>query len=225
MTGALTIARGGHVPAVHHGRFFSTLPAREFYPTPDSISPASTTPSTPPEQPSTPLPVEEPPELPKAIQPYFCLGFVVQDALVYLSDVSHIPEDVWALFVRGEGEGGSGADSARDTPGPPVFVLDCLRLQPHTSHLGIAEAVTVARRMGAQRTYLTGFGHEVSHDEYVTIGQAVGGKTKKEAQLTPTEKAALALVPPGEPIWVRPAFDGLQVYVSDDKQARDEEYD
>ena len=153
----------------------------------------------------------------KGVRPYLCLGFVIQDAVVYLSDVSHIPEDVWALFGRAKGRD-------RSCPVPPVFVLDCLRLQPHTSHLGIAEAITVARRMGAQRTYLTGFGHEVSHDEYVTVGENVGGKTKAEAQLTPTEKVALSLIPAGEPIWVRPAFDGLQVYVSDDKQVRDGAY-
>lgn len=107
---------------------------------------------------------------------------------------------------------------------PPVFVLDCLRLQPHTSHLGIAEAITVARRMGAARTYLTGFGHEVSHDEYVSITETVGGKTPDEAQLTPTERAALALVPPGDAIWVRPAYDGLRVFVSGDKEVQDETY-
>jgi phosphoribosyl 1,2-cyclic phosphodiesterase len=202
---------------VHHGRFFSTLPARDFYPTPTSLSPASTNPSTPPLQPSTPLPIEDISELGKAIQPYLCLGFIVQDAVVYLSDVSHIPEDIWAMFGRAKG-----ADQTQ--PVPPVFVLDCLRLQPHTSHLGVAESVAVARRMGAQRTYLTGFGHEVSHDEYVTVSESVGGKTKAEAELTPTEKEALSLISPGEPIWVRPAFDGLRVFVSSDKQVRDDTY-
>ncbi|EKM60808.1 uncharacterized protein PHACADRAFT_246965 [Phanerochaete carnosa HHB-10118-sp] len=204
--------------AVHHGRFFSTLPAREFYPTPTSLSPASTNPSTPPQQPSTPLPIEEPIEAKQTIQPYLCLGFVIQDAIVYLSDVSHVPEDVWAMFGRAQNQ-----DCAQAVP--PVFVLDCLRLEPHTSHLGIAEAMTVARRMGAARTYLTGFGHEVSHDEYVSITEAAGGKALDEAQLTPTEREALALVPEGESIWVRPAFDGLRVFVSGDKEVQDEAYD
>lgn len=166
-------------------------------------------------------PVE--PSIPDQIQPYFCLGFIIQDAVVYLSDVSHIPEDIWALFGRGN-------DGRRSRVGsvpavPPVFILDCLRLQPHTSHLGIAEAVAVARRMKAKRTYLTGFGHEVSHDEYVTITLALSGKMKPEHALTSTERAALALVPEGDSLWIRPAFDGLRLFVSDEKEVMDEEYD
>ena len=79
--------------------------------------------------------------------------------------------------------------------------------------------------MGAQRTYLTGFGHEVSHDEYVTITEAVSsGNTKRKSPLTAVEKQGLGMIPEGEAVWVRPAFDGLQVFVSEDQEARDEEY-
>lgn len=119
---------------------------------------------------------------------------------------------------------GRSEDDDQQNAVPPVFVLDCLRLQPHTSHLGIADAVAVARRMGSQRTYLTGFAHEVSHDEYVTITEAIGGRVKPDHRLTSTEKQGLALVSGGEPIWVRPAYDGLRVFVSDDMSVADEEY-
>lgn len=119
---------------------------------------------------------------------------------------------------------GRSEDDDEQTAVPPVFVLDCLRLQPHTSHLGITDAVAVARRMGAQRTYLTGFGHEVSHDEYVTITEAVGGRRIVDRSLTSVEKQGLALIPAGKPVWVRPAYDGLRVLVSDDMKATDEEY-
>lgn len=202
--------------AVHHGRIFSTPPPFEFSPSPISSSPSSTTASTP-EPPGTPVQAHnelQPTDATKPIQPYPCFGFVVQDSLVYLSDVSHIPEDVWG-FLKGDETTGSV---------PPVFVLDCLRLQPHTSHLGLAESITIARQMGAQRTYLTGFGHEVSHDEYVTFCEAASGKVKKVG-LTSTEKVGLPLVGEGKRVWVRPAYDGLRVFVSDKKVARDEEYD
>ncbi|KAI0702421.1 beta-lactamase-like protein [Cytidiella melzeri] len=202
---------------VHHGRIFSSAPPLEFCPTPSSLSPASTNPSTPPERPSTPrddLLVEEL----KTIQPYLCLGFVIQDSVIYLSDVSHIPEDVWALFGRSQ----HGEQHRASVP--PVFVLDCLRLKPHTSHLGLADSVAVARRMGAQRTYLTGFGHEVSHDEYVTLMETVGGRKKFDRVLTAIEQQGIALLKDGEPIWIRPAYDGLRVSVSKDSRARDEEY-
>ncbi|KAI0095269.1 beta-lactamase-like protein [Irpex rosettiformis] len=193
-------------------------PPLEFCPTPSSLSPASTNPSTPSDRPSTPRDGILPAEGTKAIRPYLCLGFIIQDAIVYLSDVSHIPEDVWALFGR------SPADAPEKPSVPPVFILDCLRLQPHTSHLGIADSIAVARRMGAQRTYLTGFGHEVSHDEYVTILEAVGGRKKFDHPLTSVERQGLALIEEGKPIWVRPTYDGLRVLVSEDLKARDDKY-
>jgi hypothetical protein len=146
---------------------------------------------------------------------------VIHDSVVYISDVSHIPEDVWAMFGRSAEDG---EQEQQRTQVPPVLVLDCLRLQPHTSHLGIADSVAVARRMGAQKTYLTGFGHEVSHDEYVTMMEAVGGRQKFDRPFTPVEQQGLALIEEGSSIWIRPAYDGLRLFVSEDLKARDEGY-
>ena len=54
--------------------------------------------------------------------------------------------------------------------------------------------------------------------------EAAGGKVKT-SRLTPTEAQGLPLVGEGKGVWVRPAFDGLRVFVSDKKRVRDEEYD
>lgn len=98
----------------------------------------------------------------------------------------------------------------------PVCVLDCLRLQAHTSHMGLAESIAAARKIGASRTYLTGFGHEVSHEEYVTITEYVGmGETASKRPLSDVEKEGIQLVQGGpHGIWVRPAHDGLKVVVA-----------
>lgn len=127
-------------------------------------------------------------------QPYTCFGFKIQNEIAYISDVSFIPEDVWPLLKS-----------------IPVLALDCLRLEPHTSHFGIAEAVKTVRRVEAGRTYLTGFGHNVSHEEYVTIGELVGGAQREPE--TENERGAAELIGPGMPIWIRPAHDGLRVFV------------
>ncbi|KAH9947948.1 beta-lactamase-like protein [Amylocystis lapponica] len=206
--------------AVHHGRIFSTLPPVDFVPSPNSVSPASTSPSTP-NVPGTPvrsgamLHLAEPAN---QIQPYLCFGFVIQNTVVYLSDVSHIPEDVWKTLESISPRGGS------PHAAPPVLVLDCLRVQPHTSHLSIAESVEVARRMKARRTYWLGFGHELAHDEYVAIAEVVGGKDRDGTELTSRGLGALETIENGPPVWVRPAFDGLRVFVSDEDAVRDEEY-
>ena len=142
--------------------------------------------------------------------PYICLGFKIQNNLVYASDVSHIPEDTWALLE-----------------GSPikVFVLDCLRLCAHASHMGLSESVAAARRLRASRTYLTGFNHEIGHDEHITIGRFVGREINAEtADLTAMERTGISLVGEGPPIWVRPAHDGLRVFVGSGTLS-DESYD
>ncbi|KAI0932604.1 hypothetical protein AcW1_000320 [Taiwanofungus camphoratus] len=192
--------------AVHHGRIFSIPP-----PLDSAIGPCQSFTATKnmatlstPGTPRTVVPS-------KQIHPYLCFGFVIQDAVVYISDVSHIPEDVWALLQS-------------TWKVPPVLVLDCLRVQKHTSHLSVSESLEVARRMDAQRTYLLGFSHEMSHDDYVAVGEAAGGKELSETELALLKQRDLECAYKGRQIWVRPAFDGLRVCVSDDGTVRDESY-
>jgi phosphoribosyl 1,2-cyclic phosphate phosphodiesterase len=70
--------------------------------------------------------------------------------------------------------------------GARVLVLNALWFgDPHPTHLNVEEAVEVAARVGAERTYLTHLTHRVRHDELVRR------------------------LPPG----VEPAYDGLVVEV------------
>jgi phosphoribosyl 1,2-cyclic phosphate phosphodiesterase len=70
--------------------------------------------------------------------------------------------------------------------GLEVLVLNALWWRPHPTHLSIAEAIDIARELGARRTYLTHLTHETGHSEL-------------ESQL---------------PGGVFPAYDGLTVEVS-----------
>ncbi|EJF66422.1 hypothetical protein DICSQDRAFT_130703 [Dichomitus squalens LYAD-421 SS1] len=141
---------------------------------------------------------------------FLCLGFTVQNAVTYISDCSKIPDDVLADLLSSP---------------IPVLVLDCLRLKAHLSHLSLAQAVEYARQLRAQRTYLLGFSHEVSHEEYEVMLRAVGGHRVPKNRMTEMVTAGLdTLDLGGEKIWIRPAFDGLQVFVSDKGEARDTAY-
>jgi len=100
---------------VHHGRVFSVAPPPAYI-----SSPSATTPSTPTTTtialPSKSLPAEN----------------GSHKKLVYMSDVSHIPDDKWAIIQSKQ--------PGDDNP-LPVLVVDCLGLKPHTSHYGFGDTV------------------------------------------------------------------------------------
>jgi phosphoribosyl 1,2-cyclic phosphate phosphodiesterase len=66
--------------------------------------------------------------------------------VAYLTDAKAIPDAV-----------------AADLTGLDVLVLNALLPQPHPLHLSIPEAVAVALRIGARRTYFTHLTHDATH--------------------------------------------------------------
>lgn len=65
----------------------------------------------------------------------------------YLTDVSEIPEESFALL--------EGLDH---------LVLSALRYKPHPSHATVEQALGWARRIGARQTWLTHIAHELAHE-------------------------------------------------------------
>jgi len=94
-------------------------------------------------------------------------GFRIGD-LAYVTDAKTIPDDVLDLLA-----------------GSRVLVVNALFRTEHPTHLSIPEAIRVAERVGAERTYLTHLTHDNFHADL-------------EAEL---------------PRGIVPAFDGLTVRI------------
>ncbi len=107
----------------------------------------------------TPLPVMHGPEP--------VLGWRVND-FAFITDVTVIPDDTIALMQ-----------------GIKVLALDCLRDQPHSTHLHFDAAVAYAKRIAAPKTYFIHMCHLLGHEA-------------TEARLPPE---------------VRLAYDGLEIEV------------
>lgn len=78
--------------------------------------------------------------------PWDVLGFRF-GRFAYLTDCSRVPDSSVALL-----------------DGLDCLVLDALRHRPHPTHFTVPQAVAMASRIGARRTYFTHIAHDLAHE-------------------------------------------------------------
>jgi len=69
--------------------------------------------------------------------------------LAYLTDCNAIPESSIKLLQ-----------------GVEYLVIDGLRIKPHRTHFNIQQAVAMAQKIGARKTWLTHLSHEIDHQKH-----------------------------------------------------------
>ncbi|MEZ6235592.1 MAG: MBL fold metallo-hydrolase [Phycisphaerales bacterium] len=67
--------------------------------------------------------------------------------LAYCTDVSAVPPEAWGQLA-----------------GVRTLVLDALRHRHHPTHLTVSQAVSIAERIGAARTYFVHMSHDLAHE-------------------------------------------------------------
>jgi phosphoribosyl 1,2-cyclic phosphate phosphodiesterase len=74
-------------------------------------------------------------------------GFLINKEFAYITDCSALPDETVSA-VRGV----------------KVLVLNALRYSPHPTHLSLSQAVEVAEKIGAGRTFFTHIAHALEHN-------------------------------------------------------------
>ncbi|KAI5475166.1 hypothetical protein MNV49_001853 [Pseudohyphozyma bogoriensis] len=182
-----------------------------------------------------PLPVHHGQYFTTPPTPFKCLGFLFNSEICYLSDVSFIPPEIWAILeeecllpskwrpaLTSNGEQVVPPTETAAVPAPvptdavkelslldgvkslptkekkrlKALVIDCLRIESHMSHFGWPQAIAAARRMGPERTYLVGFGHQKSHASWVSLCRAFQANASSSV---PLQSPPLTLTQPKPP--------------------------
>ena len=77
------------------------------------------------------------------------LGFRINN-VAYITDCSYIPEQTFRLLKNLD-----------------VLILDCLRPQPHPTHVNIEQSLAIVKRVKAKKTFLTHFAHEIEYGSFL----------------------------------------------------------
>lgn len=168
------------------------------------------------------------------IVPYNCTAFIIDRSIVWMTDVQKIPDSTWNTLVRYAPRNSSpqysdpeidmneGRKFSYVCVQYPLLILDCSGEENPKSHLTWAESVACAMRFKAERTYLIGIGHLLTHADLLVMCEEIDGTRKvgdKDKVIADCEvymesrKKGLWKATKEEKLWMRPSYDGLRLAV------------
>jgi phosphoribosyl 1,2-cyclic phosphate phosphodiesterase len=77
------------------------------------------------------------------------LGYRIDD-IAYVTDCSYIP-----------------TSSLERLKGLEILILDCVRLEPHKTHLHLNKSLEIVAELKPRKTYLTHLGHDFDYAKWV----------------------------------------------------------
>jgi hypothetical protein len=155
--------------------------------------------------------------------PYMCDGYILNNIVVYLSDVSGIPESTWSILDQVP-------DKSKLT-----LIIDSIWLgdgREHTSHMSLPQVVETVLRLRPGRTYLVGLDHPMTHLDWQLVCDSISQRPSDPensshplrplAEDTVTRfwkiptmqnlKRTIDTLKP--PLDIRPAHDGLRLSIT-----------
>lgn len=157
--------------------------------------------------------------------PYICLAFLVDEKVLWMSDVGKIPEKAWNIFHYGLSSSLEPHNDRTSQPKRrlPVAFVDLSENFPLRSHLSPRTFLQVVDKLEAIQTFAIGMNHTLCHGEIEALGEEAeavreGGREEAFIQdvLYGGEKVAeggLFDSVKQKRLHFRPAFDGMSIMV------------
>ncbi|WVR03993.1 hypothetical protein IAU60_000992 [Kwoniella sp. DSM 27419] len=160
-------------------------------------------------------------------EPLICLGFMFDNSVVYISDVSSIPDKTWDTMLKGRSVS-SGSTVSNGSTRLPVFIVDALwPTRPHNSHFSFRQALEASMQVKAAYTYVVGSTHPTTHFMWEELCLSLQGESGQRIDTHPDGAQSEYLV---KKVWqkalrgigeewkanggiARPAWDGLVLEV------------
>lgn len=156
-------------------------------------------------------------------EPYIALAFLVEDKILWMTDVSAIPEKTWNVLHYGLDPDHTDSETKRSQRRLPVAFIDLSDIDPRGAHLSVRTFLEVVEKLDAKRSYAIGINHTLCHGEIEALGEEVEG-TREEGK---EDAFLIRVLRDGKKVgdapawsrlkqrklWIRPCHDGMAVRI------------
>lgn len=156
--------------------------------------------------------------------PYMTLAFVIEEQILWMTDVGRIPGKTWDVLHYGLDTSDSlNGETDRPRRKLPLAFIDLSESYPLRAHLSPRTFLEVVEKLDAEKSYAIGMNHTLCHGEIEALGEEVDGvrEAGREVEflrqvLEGEEKVGDAPVwerLKARKVWFRPCYDGMAVQV------------